>query len=218
MKTIYHRQITRQALEQHLGVAALEVVITANLGQDALRYQVGHDHFHYDANSFAASDSYVETCHTHALQAARLGQIQTALEEFGRLTHTVQDFYAHSNYITLWREQNPEATPEQIDPLQVSLIKSPRLCSGKLYYPLEVLSFLPPFQPLVLPLLPRDSHAWMNKDDPSRPDFAYALAAAIRRTTWEWQRLTQMLSRSEIEKIQSHTKVENTHGHQNPVK
>ena len=57
---------------------------------------------------------------------AATGVIRPALERsdprqawqaFGRLTHTAQDFYAHSNYVALWRERNPAAPPDQIDAL-----------------------------------------------------------------------------------------------------
>lgn len=194
MKPAYHTHITRQALGKYLGETALQQVLAANLGQDALRYQVGHDHFHYDANAFAAGDRYIETCRQNAVRAAQNGQMEIARAEFGRLTHAAQDFYAHSNYTALWREQNPQAAPEQIHPLQPSVIKDPRLRSGKLYYPLEILSFVSIFQPLVLPLLPRDSHAWMNKDHPSRPGYAEAEAAAIQRTEIEWQKLAELLT------------------------
>ena len=58
MKKYYHREITTHALHAYFSQDALEHVIVANLGQDALQYQIGHDHFHYDANSFAVADAY----------------------------------------------------------------------------------------------------------------------------------------------------------------
>lgn len=194
MKLRYHRAITGQALEGQLAPAALETIIAANLGQDALPYQIGHDHFHYDSNSFAAGDAYLEEQRRLIADALARGQAVPARQAFGRLTHAAQDFYAHSNYVALWRERNPAAAPDQIRPQLEEVLGDARLCSGRLYYPLEVLSFVPALQPLVLPLLPRDSHAWMNKDDPSRPDFEFACLAAVYRTALEFQRLLESLS------------------------
>lgn len=202
MKLRYHRSITTQALEKHVSPAALEMIIAANQGQDALRYQFGHDHFHCDNNSFSASDAYIRQ-QRRAIEDALLGHesapaprksIGAVWRAFGRLTHTAQDFYAHSNYVALWRERCPEGRTDQIDPLLDELLNDSRLRSGRLYYPLEALSFVPGLQALVVPLLPHDSHARMNKDDPSRPDFDFAYTAAVKRTELEFQNVIQTLS------------------------
>jgi hypothetical protein len=194
MKLQYHRAITRQALEEQVSPAALEAIMAANLGQDALRYQFGHDHFHYDSNSFPAGDAYIEEERHSIADALARGEALSARQAFGRLIHTAQDFYAHSNYVALWRERNPDAAPDQIQPQLEEVLRDARLRSGRLYYPLEALSFVPVLLPLVLPLLPRNSHAWMNKDDPSRPDFDFAYAAAVRRTEFEFQNIQRSLS------------------------
>jgi hypothetical protein len=73
-------------------------------------------------------------------------------------------------------------------------VRDARLISGRIYPPLEYFSFLPLLAPLVIPLLPRDSHAWMNKDDPSRPDFDYAYAAAVKRTENELEQIRRALT------------------------
>lgn len=198
MKTAYHRSITRQALEADFEPAALERVIVANLGQDALRYQFGHDHFHYDNNAFVAGDAYLDQLRRAVLQALQAGQAEPARQFLGRLTHTVQDFYAHSNYVNLWRELYPHEPPEKIHPQLVNLVQDARLRSGRLYFPLEVFSFIPFLEPYVLPRLPRDSHAWMNLDDPSRPNFEYARLAAVKRTRNEYLSLTEKLSAAHV--------------------
>ena len=186
MKKQYHRQITQEALEQYFQPSALETIFAANLGQDALHYQIGHDHFHYDGNSFAAGDAYVVDQRRLTLAAIQRSDALFARESFGRLTHTVQDLYAHSNYVSLWREHYPDRAAREIDPVLPELLQDPRLRSGRLYYPLEVFSFIAVFKPAVLPLLPCDSHAWMNMDDPERPGFEYAFAAAVKRTRTEY--------------------------------
>jgi hypothetical protein len=197
VKTKYHREITTMAVGEYFSLEALEEVISANLGQDALRYQIGHDHFHYDSNSFSAGDSYCNDLRQMIPVKIRSGNISAARIDFGCLTHTVQDFYAHSNFVALWRESYPNATPEEIDPESAVFLSDPRLHSGKLYYPLEILSFVNILKGIVLPLLPRDSHAWMNMDDPFRPNFDFAFSAAVKRTRAEYQRVVGLISSTE---------------------
>lgn len=203
MKAKYHRAITEQALRPHFDPGALTEIIHANLGQDAIRYQFGYDHFHYDNNAFAAGDAYIEEQRQTIIETLQSGRpASLAQAAFGRLTHTAQDFYAHSNYTALWRERHPGATPDVIDPSLLEVMNDPRLKSGRIYPPLEYFSFIPLLAPLVIPLLPRDSHAWMNKDDPSRPDFEYAWAAAVKRTEQELAKIRQALSPQQISAFQ----------------
>lgn len=190
----YHRRITTHALKQSVSPEALETMIAANIGQDAIRYQVGHDHFHYDNNSFQAGDAYLGQMRRAVTEALAGSQALPAWQAFGRLLHAAQDFYAHSNYVALWRERHPQAAPDQTPPLADDALTDSRLHSGRLYYPLEILGFIPALHWLVLPWLPRDSHTWMNKDDPSRPDFEFAYAAAVKRTAFEFQTVIESLS------------------------
>ncbi len=193
MQRRYHREITVEAIGGDFGPRALQQVLAANFGQDALRYQVSHAHFHYDDNRFAAGDAYVAEQHALLLTALADGQAPQARAAFGRLTHAVQDFYAHSNYVEHWQALHPNEDAAQIDPLAVDLLQSPQLRSGRLYYPLEALAFVPALRAWVAPLLPQDSHAQMNKDDPSRPGFAAAFVAARKRTQVEFERICQEL-------------------------
>ncbi len=198
MKTRFHQEITAAALAAHFSPAALKVVIAANIGQDALPYQLGHDHFHYDCSAFANGDAYVDSQRDQTRNALAAGQPLLARRSFGRLTHTVQDFYAHSNYVELWQAAHGPADPRRVDPLDAAVRLHPNLHSGRLYYPLEILSFIPALAPLVLPHLPHDSHTHMNKDDPSRPHFELAYHAAIRRTWLEFERLAALLPPGQV--------------------
>ena len=198
MKTQYHRIITTQALSPHFSQNALETVIAANLGQDVWQYQFGHNHFHYDNNSFAAGDAYIAELRRSVTDALQSGEAVPARESFGRLTHAAQDFYAHSNYIVLWRESHTGAAPDEIDPLLAELLTDSWLRSGRIYHPLEAFSFIAALKPFIVPLLPRDSHAWMNIDDPSRPNFDFAYVAAVKRTELEFERLRQTLGPEQI--------------------
>jgi len=198
VKTQYHRAITKKALDKYFSVSALEDIVSANLGQDALRYQFGHDHFHYDSNSFVAGDAYCYDLRRMIVVALQAEDVLAARGAFGRLTHTVQDFYAHSNYVSLWRDIYPDAAPAEIEPELTLVLSHPRLHSGKLYYPLEIFAFIDALKAYILPLLPRDSHAWMNIDDPSRPNFEYAFSAAVKKTSLEYQRLIATISMREV--------------------
>ena len=185
-----HGEIVRRALGAIFSPRALEIIIAANMKQDILSGQIGHDEYHFDNNAFEKSNAYIEEQRALILPALERAEVELAWEAFGRLTHTAQDFYAHSNYIDLWlscQESGMIPSPIELDPLDPDLIDSPALRSGKLYYPLEALTFIPALKKFVVPLLPRDSHAWMNIDSAERgPLFNYAFEAAVKRTRYEF--------------------------------
>ena len=122
----------------------------------------------------------------------------TTWATFGRLIHTVQDFYAHSNYVDLWLARFDGQTslpPAEIAPLMDELFNSPNLLSGKLYYPLGVLSFIPFVKRFVIPLLPPDSHAHMHLDSSERGvRFEYAFEVAVKRANLELEMTKVQLS------------------------
>lgn len=189
-----HVQLLREALARQISPRALKAVTAGNLGQDHLRGQLGHDEYHFDGSAFRESWSYVETQRGLILPALERGDAETAWRAFGRLTHALQDFYAHSNYAALWLERNDGAAPEAIDPADPDLTASPALRSGKTYYPQEALYFVPGLRGLALSILPRDSHAHMNLDSAERgPLFPYAYHAALKRTTAEFEKLRASL-------------------------
>lgn len=199
MLTEYHIEIMFESLGDHLGARAIGVMTSANVKQDRFAGMFWHDEFHFDNNAFEKTYKYIEK--QRALVGMSLNQkdAESAWQAFGRMTHTVQDFYAHSNYITLWLDRfnghTPPAPPE-IDPLDPDLIRSPRLHSGKTYPPLEWLYYVRWLRPYVLPLIPRDSHAWMNLDSPAQGfKFEYAVQAAIKRTRIEYEKTMAGLPR-----------------------
>ena len=187
MKLPIHNAILRDSIGKRVSPQALSIITFANLWQDAIWYQFGHDYIHYDRNSFKEGDAYLEKERQLIFYSLRKNNIVSAQRAFGRLSHTTQDFYAHSNYVELWREQNPNTPAKEIDPLVNDLLNSPRLCSGMLYPPLELLYFVGPLQKLVMPYIPKDSHAWMNKDDGTKPYFDLAYHAAVKRTVVEFE-------------------------------
>ena len=100
------------ALDEQCSPRALEMMIKANLNQDNLLGQIGHDEYHFDNNAFEKSYAYIEEQRALTVSSLIAKDAPAAWSAFGRLTHTAQDFYAHTNYIDLWLARQPSgATP-----------------------------------------------------------------------------------------------------------
>ena len=195
----YHKSITRKALGEQFSPRALEAILAANLNQDnLLTGQIGHDEYHYDNNAISNSDRYLQEQRMLTLAALNANDLPDAWAAFGRLIHTAQDFYAHSNYVDLWLVRfNGQAPPppSEIAPLMDELVHSPDLHSGKVYYPWEILAFIPLLKRFVIPFMPEDSHAHMHLDSPARGErFTYAFEAAVNRTRLEFDKTVADLS------------------------
>ncbi len=192
-----HEEMTLEALGEKFSGRAMEVILAANKKQDALKNQFGHDELHFDNNAIDEGNAYIKEQRGYLLASLMSPGVLTAWVAFGRLLHTAQDFYSHTNYISLWLDQfdgTPPA-PSEIDPLQKSLMQSPSLHSGKIYLPLDFLYFVPFLRKFSLSLLPGDSHARMNLDSPAQGErFAYARAAAVKRTVYEFELLEKILT------------------------
>jgi hypothetical protein len=192
-----HEEMTREALGTCFSPRALEVIVAANRKQDALSMQIGHDEYHFDNNAIEAGHRYINEQRGFVIASLLSPGVLSAWVAFGRLLHTAQDFYAHTNYIPLWLDQfggTPPAPPE-VDPVHKDLIKSPKIRSGKIYLPMDALYFVPFLRKLSLALLPHDSHGKMNLDSPKQgPRFEYARAAAVKRTVYEFETLEKILT------------------------
>lgn len=193
-----HAEMIHLALDDQFSPGALERIIAANLYQDRPRGQVGHPEYHFDDNAFEKSYAYIEDQRALTVSSLKTNDAPAAWSAFGRLIHTAQDFYSHSNYVDLWLSLQPNGAipaPDEIDPVNPDLIHSLALRTGRIY-PLDYLTFFPILKPLVVPLLPRDSHAWMNLDSAARgPNFYYAFQAAVKRTKIEFEKTTKDLPR-----------------------
>lgn len=196
MLTRFHIEMMHLALGDTFSLRALETIIRANVRQDRLRGQIGHHEYHFDHNAFDKSYAYIEEQRTLTTSSLMSNDVPAAWSAFGRLTHTAQDFYAHSNYIDLWLACQPDGvlpTPLDVDPLDPNLINSPALRSGKVYLR-EILTFIPLLKPFFMSILPRDAHGWMNLDFTERgPNFKYAFQAALKRTRIEFEKTTKDL-------------------------
>ena len=192
-----HEEMTREALSVHVSSRALEVIIAANCKQDSWRGQFGHNEYHFDNNAIDEGHRYINEQRGFVISSLLSAGVISAWIAFGRLTHTAQDFYAHTNYISIWLDQfnGTPPTPPEIDPVQKSLIQSSKIHSGKIYIPMDVLYFIPFLRKFSLALLPRDSHGRMNLDSPKQgPRFEYARAAAVKRTKYEFEVLEKILT------------------------
>lgn len=198
MITQYHIEMTREALGAHFSERVLEIIITANINQDRLAGQFGHDEFHFDNNAFDKGYRYINEQRGYIL-ATYMGigvSSIAAWSAFGRLLHAAQDFYAHSNYVTLWLDSKKDMphAPSDIEPLQKDLLRSPQLHSGKVYF-MDLVYFIKPLRKFALKLLPKDSHGWMNLDTPEQGfKFDYAIRAAVKRTKHEFELLQKLLT------------------------
>jgi hypothetical protein len=192
-----HEEITREALQSRFSPRALEIILAANARQDSIGGLIGHDEYHFDSNAFEKSYRYIIEQRGLVIATLLSPGVLAAWIAFGRLIHAAQDFYAHTNYVSLWLAQfdGTPPPPPEIDPVQKSLIESPNLHSGKLYLPFDLLYFVPFLRKLSLALSPRDSHARMNLDSPAQgPRFEYARAAAVKRTRHELELLQKILT------------------------
>jgi len=208
MLTQYHIEIMLTSLGDRFSPRAISEIIYANARQDRLRGQFGHDEYHGDNNAFAKTYAYIEEQRALTVLSLQKNDALSAWSAFGRFLHTVQDFYAHTNYITLWLsrfDHSPRSKaerggqtlppPTEIDPVDPSLLNSPALHSGKTYYPFELLYYWRPTRAFALRWLPYDSHAWMNLDSPEQGfKFDYAMQAAIKRTVIEHNKTTSGFS------------------------
>ena len=200
MNTATHVRITTEALSDRFQPGSLPLIIRANLAQDRLTNLIGHPEIHFDGSAFAASERYVERQRQIAVQATSRRDRRAALHAFGRLLHGRQDFYAHSNWVSRWVEQQgglARCRPEDID-----LCPDPRAVSGLISGTGSAWHFLAVRVPLYGRLhrrffVPASSHEAMNLDDPGRgPLFPFAVAAAIKHTRLEFEQLLALIDQA----------------------
>lgn len=200
MEKRYHIQLLTEALGTYFDDHALQQIIEANLAQDTLRYQLGaHPHYHFDNSEIAKSLAYVDQEHRQIITLATTDRPSAAQRAaFGRLTHTVHDFYAHSNYVDLWLARNgglANSTADQIDGLDDTLLNHPQLQTGSFKLWFDLLYYTPAIGPFLRKhYLRPGSHEAMNLDTPDRgPKFHYAMIAARQRTLYEYNRAANAL-------------------------
>jgi hypothetical protein len=207
MESPYHIQLCQETLGDKLSPEALEAVIAANLRQDGLfTGLVGHPEFHFDESLFEEAWAYVESQRQIVIHTLKEGEPpEEAWRAFGRLLHSVQDFYAHSNYVRLWASRYPEMSlpsVKEFNGLDEELVNSPELFSDHMYYPFEAITIFRSMRPLAQRLLPDDAHVNMNLDTPEMgPLFYYAMEGARQRSLLEFGLLEARLGEKELERF-----------------
>jgi hypothetical protein len=195
MNTKFHIEITRKALNIHFSSQALERIVTANTRQDRVAYMLGHDHIHFDGSTFNAGFRYISDQEKMLFEYLALNKYHQAQEAFGRITHSWQDLYSHSNYVQLWRQKHADLPPEAIIPNNPDILNHPNFASGKNYGLIEFLAMVPVLSSLIKPRMPSDSHAKMNLDSPaSGPNFWFAYWAAYKATLAAYENLIEKVN------------------------
>jgi len=179
----YHIEITKRVLSEYFTQDAFQTILTANVLQDRIRNQFGRDYIHFDSNAFDSGMQYIQEQKDLIFSAIASSDFITARKAFGRICHSWQDYYSHSNYVRLWVDREGLVPPCEIDDDDQDIMNSPKLRSGINYGLIDFLALIPGFGKIVTPLMPADSHAKMNLDSPkSGVFFDYAYHAALKRT------------------------------------
>lgn len=102
-----HEDITRLALP-FLKDDVLEDVVAEDVSvdvQDLGGVLPGSSRHHFDNSLFSESSQYINSRYGEAIDDANPDDFDSdeLTEDFGELLHTVQDFYAHSNWVNLGR-------------------------------------------------------------------------------------------------------------------
>lgn len=183
MKTQYHIKITKEAVCKYFSNKALREIIIANICQDRIQYQLNHDHIHFDGNAFDTGFEYIAQQEALLQDFIQLNNYSKARKAFGRMTHSWQDFYSHSNYVRLWLEMFGPVTANEIEHNNSEILNHPDLSSGKNYGLIEIAAMIPGISKYIKPFFPPDSHAQINLDSPeSGPEFVFAYWAAKKCT------------------------------------
>ena len=191
MNSLFHQLITIDALTDNFSAVALKEIVTHNIRQDSIKNQFFHDEIHFDNNKFAEGNQLIEYLHNNCVDSIKQDNFADARSYFGKLIHTVQDFYAHSNYARLTKTLFENKTPNNnhtLDCLNPAIIKSSLLKSHTVNFPFDYLCIIPLFARWFSKFCPEDSHARMNLDTPQSDgpfDLAYKLA--VIRTRIEYQ-------------------------------
>lgn len=199
MDSPYHIAVLTETIGEFFSAKALQQIIAANLGQDSSWNQL-KPHIHFDNSLFAEGLAYIKAQHALIAQSNDGYEMRSA---FGRLTHAVQDFYSHSNYVDLWLEANggfEKTKPEDINGLEPSLLNSPRLVSGNFFLWRDIIYYIPIIKSVAKKhFVFADSHEAMNLDVPEcGAQFPYSIVAAKQRTRAEYEQAITNLSQEKI--------------------
>lgn len=197
MNSYFHTLISIDALADNFSVKALNEIIKANVNQDSIIGQLFHQEYHYDNNKITQADRYIEKQKHICLKAIERSSIISARKAFGKLIHTSQDFYAHSNYARLYSMLSPnnDLLDPSLDCINKDILNNKNLRSHKVYFPLDYLSIFPYFAKHLNKYAPVDSHLRMNLDTPLSGElFILVYRLAVSRTRAELNSVKSAIS------------------------
>lgn len=133
-----HKEIT-EAVAKKLGYSAeaIAVLVKGNLDSDKKESDApGGEWYsppaHFDNETFSAGAARVRAKRALALESLSTCDHSVSLEAIGRALHAVQDFYAHSNFITIYSDPTKLAEIEQLtDPSPEDRSKAVSCKTGK---------------------------------------------------------------------------------------
>jgi hypothetical protein len=202
MLSRYHVEMTTQAIGAFFTPASLREITRANVGQDSLPSMFGVDaHRHVCDCTVSDSFDYINEEHAFIAELAQTpGHESIQRAALGRLLHTVQDFYAHTNYITLWLAEKGSAERVDatgMDGLDPHILTHPSLQIAQWLTWREPFYYVPGVGHLLRWFwLPAQSHEAINLDSPSRGShFHLATAVACQRTRAEYARAVKAIRR-----------------------
>jgi hypothetical protein len=204
MNSYFHTLITIEALAADFSEIALKDIVRANVKQDSLISQIFHNEYHYDNNKITLSHQYIQDQKHICIQAISRSSLKSARRAFGRLIHTAQDFYAHSNYAMLIAKAAPNLDFHEplIDCVNPEIMNSKDLRSHKVYFPIDHLSIVPFFAKRLKNYAPDDSHVRMNLDTPLRGKlFVLVYKLAVKRTNEELHSLISAIGSTDKTKF-----------------
>lgn len=191
----YHAALTEQACPDVARIKdELSVIVAANVATDLDQFDSA---LHFDNCAFGPGvqriDDLWQLIASHEIEVNRFLL-------FGTMIHTVQDFYAHSNWIELHVDQRPVPVWD----IQLSSLPS-TIVSGTFF--LDIPKLCGPGAP---------THAQLSKDGPTSPEgsktvesgpnqgqtlFDLAYATALEATRLQFGRLVETLGLDEAARM-----------------
>lgn len=192
MLSQYHIEITENTLGSFFTAPSLREIARANVGQDSLASWFGVETRRHvcDCTVEASLDYVEEEQATIAKLAQQPGDEARQRAALGRLLHTVQDFYAHTNYVSLWVAERGETMSMESGELDPRLLAHPQLQIAQWLTWREPFYYVPVVgQAMRRVWLPKSSHEAINLDSPKcGAHFYLAMAGARQRTRREYAR------------------------------
>lgn len=191
MNSLYHWLITLDALSLYFSEKALGELVLNNIRQDSIKNQLFHNEIHFDNNKISEGNQLISDYRSECIDAITSQNFPSARTHFGKLIHTAQDFYAHSNYARLYEKvvlSNKDLRSIEYDCLSSEINHSKEFKSHTIHFPGDYFCIIPLFARWFGMNLPEDSHTRMNLDSPiSDGPFYLAYALAVNRTRIEHQ-------------------------------